>query len=95
MHGFDGMHEDGAGSCGRERGGHFLADMAAFADAGDHELAAAGDGVEASSDAIGEWLAEVRADGLEPFYFNIKDFCCFFQDFVVVERIGSHVFLRE
>ncbi len=78
VHGFDGMHEDGAGACGSERGGHFLADVAAFADAGDDEFAAAGDGIEAPPDAIGEGLAEVRADGLEPFYLNIKDFCFFF-----------------
>ena len=95
VHGFDRMHENGAGARRGERGRHFLADVAAFADAGDDEFAAARDGVEAPSDAIGERLAEVRADGLQPFYFNIKDFCRFFQNFVVVKRLRGHVFLRE
>ena len=91
----DRMHENGAGAGGCERRGHFLADVAAFADAGDDELAAAGDGVEAPPDAVGERLAEVRTDGLEPFYLNIKDFCRFCQNFVVAERIGSHVFFAR
>ena len=86
------MHENGAGARGGKRGGHFLADVAAFADAGDDKLAAARDGFEASSDAIDERLAEVRADGLQPFYFNIKDFCCFLQNFVVVKRLRGHRF---
>ncbi len=64
VHGFNRMHENGAGARRGERGGHFLADMAAFANAGDDELTAARDGVEAPSDAIGERLAEVRPDGL-------------------------------
>ena len=95
VHGFDRMHENGAGASRCKRGGHFLADVAAFADAGDDEFAAAGDGVEAASDAIDERLAEVRADGLQSFYFNIKDFCRFFQNFVIVKRLRGHVFFAR
>lgn len=64
-----GIENNSGGACGVESGGDFMADVAGFPDADDHDFAAILDGFEKEGDRSGKIFVETLDDLLEGFDF--------------------------